>query len=205
MVSKQTTQRRRRNSKRQKRRSLKRRNVKSRKVMGGGWRDKLKRFFKGSSRESPYRVPETTTPQTHEMIIENDRRDQIFELYQLLPTYRYNYTGSQPENMLEATLYYYEMASRDGKTIEEKTIPCMCGIYIYIKPEDIMGVIIKAPTIFNGGWEIDSTPRIHQGDLQLTPISPFKLELINNSVINIGYIKISKDTIGQAIEKKTRQ
>ena len=36
MVSKQTTQRRRRNSKRQKRRSLKRRNVKSRKVMRGG-------------------------------------------------------------------------------------------------------------------------------------------------------------------------
>jgi hypothetical protein len=41
MVSKQTTQRRRRNSKRQKRRSLKRRNVKSRKVMRGGAPDPL--------------------------------------------------------------------------------------------------------------------------------------------------------------------
>ena len=169
MVSKRTAQRR-RNSKRQKRRSLKRKNVKSRKVMRGGGRwDKLKQFFQrpssSPSRESAYRVPETTTPQTHEMIIENHRRDQIFKLYQDLPTYRYHYTGPQPENMLKATLYYVMAYSA---STEEKTIPCMCGICIYSNPDDIMVVIITSERFVESGYEYQLSPRIDNGDLILT-------------------------------------
>jgi hypothetical protein len=143
------------------------------------------------------------------MNIENDRRDQIFELYQLLPTYRYNYTGSQPENMLEATLYY--VASRDGKSIEEKTIPCMCGIYIYSKPEDIMVVIIKSEIFVEGGYEYELSPRIDNGSLILT-IPTQNLDVIGKlhiwtdkdkqqqQKVSIKHIIISKDTIDQAIE-----
>jgi hypothetical protein len=111
--------------------------------------------------------------------------------------------------MLEATLYY--VASRDGKSIEEKTIPCMCGIYIYSKPEDIMVVIIKSEIFVEGGYEYELSPRIDNGSLILT-IPTQNLDVIGKlhiwtdkdkqqqQKVSIKHIIISKDTIDQAIE-----
>jgi hypothetical protein len=131
--------------------------------------------------------------------ITEDPTTEIEKLYMSLPnTYSYNSTKPQLENMLDAKVRYF-VATNSSPSDDYMTFDCKCAITVYNKEYNIMTALIKAPSRFKDGWEIDSTPTIHQGDLQLTPISPVKLDLIDNSVINIVDITISKHTIDTAI------
>jgi hypothetical protein len=105
--------------------------------------------------------------------------------------------------MLDATVRYF-VATNGSQSDDNMTFHCKCVIKLYNKNDNIMTAIIKSPSRFTGGWEIDSTPIIHQGDLQLTPISQVKLELTGTGETNIVDITISKSTIDGAIASKIK-
>jgi len=164
-----------------------------------------------SSRPDANRVnSDTTTQSEHQRFIDKDpnedppadqplhRNTEIEKLYMSLPnTYSYNSTRPQLEHMLDATVRY--SVATNGSPI--MTFRCKCVIIRYDKNDNIMTAIIKSPS---GGWEIDSTPIIHKGALQLTPILPVKLNLTGTGQTNIVDITISKSTIDGAIASKIK-
>jgi hypothetical protein len=173
--------------------------------------ERIKLFFKKDRKEA-YRVSDSTTPETHERFIEEERKDRIYQLLELLPQMRYNQTSKQPENMLEATLYYIENMSRAGEPNEKKTITCTCGLIGYDKNQDIMTLIIKSERFVKSGYEIMLSPTIDNGSLILTYPRQFNPDYIptlpiwtnpndthNQTHINIKKIIISEHTIDQAL------
>ncbi len=173
---------------------------------------RLRNLF-STPRENAYRLNSHITEEDYQRLFdeksEEDRKTEIEELYMLLPnTYRYNSTRPQLEHMLDATVRYF-VATNGSQSDDNMTFHCKCAIILYNKNDNIMTAIIKsidplAPLGFKGGLEIDSTPIIHQGDLQLTPISPVKLELTGTGETNIVDITISKSTIDGAIASKIK-